>query len=165
MLAEPNGTMLPGGASGGAFGASSLSQAPTSCPPLRAPGRHDGRLAPAASARYAIGPAGPLVRRTSECRVVVQLPAEAGQWGEAVVSYLRAVWEPGIAIVVADLTSVVSWQDGWLDGLAEAQRELAFSRAELRLVVWAADLYAALRQSMAFQLSVYANLEAALRTP
>lgn len=111
-------------------------------------------------------PADRLTRLVSGRRVAVQLPASAGQWGcEAVGSYLLAAWVPGIPIVVADLTSVVSWHDGWPDGLLAAHRDLASSQAELRLVVWAADLYEALRRTTSCQLSVYTSLDAALQAP
>jgi hypothetical protein len=74
-----------------------------------------------------------------------------------------AAWQPGIAFVVADLTAIVDWQDGSLEGLLQTQRDLAVRRAELRLVVWSADLYAALRERATGDLSVYANLPAAQR--
>jgi hypothetical protein len=66
--------------------------------------------------------------------------------------------------VVADLTAIVDCHEGSLDGLLQARRDLAVSRAELRLVVWSADVYAALRRiTGSSELSVYANLPAALR--
>lgn len=105
-------------------------------------------------------------RLASARRVVVRLPARAGLWGrDAVKKRVLASWQPGIAVVVADLTATADWQEGSLDGLLQAQRDLALSRAELRLVVWSADLYAALQRSTTAELSVYANLPAALRDP
>jgi hypothetical protein len=107
-----------------------------------------------------------LGRLASAGRVVVRLPARAGLWGrDAIRNRVLASWQPGIAVVVADLTATADWREGSLDGLLQAQRDLASSRAELRLVVWSADLYAALRESTTAELSIYANLPAALRDP
>jgi len=70
-----------------------------------------------------------------------------------------------VQVVVADLSAIVSWREGFIGGLLQAQSDLTANRAELRLVVWSADLYAALRQRATGQLPVYANLPAALRNP
>jgi hypothetical protein len=72
---------------------------------------------------------------------------------------------PRITAVVADMTSIVTWHDSCLDGLAQAQRELAFRAAPLRLVVWSRDLYTAVRHSAGDELPIYASVDAALRGP
>jgi hypothetical protein len=135
-----------------------------SIPPPRTPRGNDiGLVARTPSDKSA---AHRLGRLASARRVVVRLPARAGLWGrDAVRNRVLASWQPGIAVVVADLTATADWHEGSVDGLLQAQRDLASSRAELRLVVWSADLYAALRRNTTAELSVYANLPAALRDP
>ena len=101
-----------------------------------------------------------------ESRVVVRLPAAAGRWNSEIVGSLRPVaWVPGVAVVVADMTSLVTWDDGCLEGLLQAHRDLASRSVELRLVVWSPDLYAAVHQRAGRELPVYASVYAALRGP
>jgi anti-anti-sigma factor len=98
-------------------------------------------------------------------RVVVHLTtgvdhARARNAGDLV----RAAWRPGVAVVVADMTTVGEWDDAGLASLLKAHSDLARRQAELRLVVWSAGLYAALQAAgLSGQLPVYANVDAALR--
>ncbi len=100
-------------------------------------------------------------------RVVVHIPtavarASAGNAGDLV----RAAWQPGADVVVADMTAVRDWDDAGLASLLTAHSDLARRRTELRLVVWSDDLYAALLTAgISSQLPVYANVDAALRDP
>lgn len=100
-------------------------------------------------------------------RVVVHIPtavarAPAGNAGDLV----RAAWQPGVSVVVADMTTVGTWDDAGLASLLAANGDLARRQVELRLVVWSAGLYAALQTAgISDQLPVYANVDAALRDP
>ena len=100
-------------------------------------------------------------------RVVVHIAtgvahAPAGNAGDLV----RAAWEPGVAVVVADMTTVGSWDDAGLASLLTAHGDLVRRQAEVRLVVWSAGLYAALQTAgVSSRLPVYANVDAALRDP
>jgi anti-anti-sigma regulatory factor len=102
-----------------------------------------------------------------EGRVVVHIPtgvarAAAGNAGDLV----RAAWQPGVDVVVADMTAVRNWDDAGLASLLTAHNDLVHRSAELRLVVWSDDLYAAFRTSgITGRLPVYANVDAALRDP
>jgi hypothetical protein len=150
-------------------GHESLSASPSShhsgpIPPPRTPTGHDFGLAAGSRTAGDRGTAHRLQRLASARRAVVRLPAKAGLWGrDAVSNRVLAGWQPGVGVVVADLTATVEWHEASLSGLLQAQRDLASRRAELRLVVWSPDLYAALRGSAAAKLPVYANLPAALR--
>jgi hypothetical protein len=98
-------------------------------------------------------------------RVVVHVPtrvdgASAGNAGDLV----RAAWRQGVAVVVADMTTVANWDDVDLASLLTAHRDLARRHSELRLVVWSAGLYAALQAAgVSAHLPVYANVDAALK--
>jgi STAS domain len=100
-------------------------------------------------------------------RVVVHIPtgvagAPAGNAGDLV----RSAWRPGVTVVVADMTTVRNWDEPGLVCLLRAHSDLARRQAELRLVVWSAGLYAALQTAdISGQLTVYANVDAALREP
>lgn len=100
-------------------------------------------------------------------RVVVHIPtgvarAPAGDPGDLV----RSAWEPGVSVVVADMTTVGNWDAAGLASLLRAHSDLGRRQAELRLVVWSAGLYAALQAAgITDQLPVYANVDAALRDP
>jgi ABC-type transporter Mla MlaB component len=100
-------------------------------------------------------------------RVVVHIPTgiARGPGGNA-GDLVRAAWRPGVAVVVADMTTVGNWDDGGLASLLTAHADLTRRQAELRLVVWSAGLYAALQAAgISDQLPVYANVDAALRDP
>lgn len=98
-------------------------------------------------------------------RVVVSLPAFIRQRpGVDVGDRVRAAWAPGVTVVIADMAGVVMWDDAGLRSLLGAYRDLVNRRAELRLVVWSADLYLALRTAgVSPAVPIYANLGAALR--
>jgi anti-anti-sigma regulatory factor len=77
---------------------------------------------------------------------------------------VRTAWAPGVTVVIADMTAVVTWEVAGLSSLLGVHQDLVARKAELRLVVWTADLYAALRAvGLSSELPVYANLDAALR--
>ena len=100
-------------------------------------------------------------------RVVVHIRtgvalAPGGNAGDLV----RAAWQPGVSVVVADMTAVRNWDDAGLASLLTAHGDLVRRQAELRLVVWSAGLYAALQTAgLCGQLPVYANVDAAVRDP
>jgi ABC-type transporter Mla MlaB component len=106
-------------------------------------------------------------RADRRVRVVVHIPtgiayASAGNAGDLI----RAAWQPGVAVVVADMTTVGNWDDAGLASLLKAHRDLLRRQADLRLVVWSAGLYAALQTAgVSDKLPVYANVDAALRDP
>lgn len=100
-------------------------------------------------------------------RVVVHIPtAVARASGGNAGDLLRAAWQPGVSLVVADMTAVGDWDDAGLASLLTAYGDLVRRQVELRLVVWSAGLYAALQSAgLCGQLPVYANVDAALRDP
>jgi hypothetical protein len=100
-------------------------------------------------------------------RVVVHIPTEVARAsGGNAGDLVRAAWQPGVSVVVADMTAVGDWDDAGLASLLTAHGDLVRKQAELRLVVWSAGLYAALQTAgLCGQLPVYANVDAALRDP
>jgi anti-anti-sigma regulatory factor len=97
--------------------------------------------------------------------VLVQVPAGIARSGApAAGDLVRAAWQPGVTVVVADMASVASWDDACLESLLTAHRNLVSRRARLRLVVWSADLYTALQTTgMGREFSIYASIDAAMR--
>lgn len=100
-------------------------------------------------------------------RVVVHiLTGVARASGGSAGDLVRAAWQPGVSVVVADMTAVGDWDNAGLASLLTACGDLARRQAELRLVVWSAGLYAALQTAgLCSQLPVYANVDAAIRDP
>jgi hypothetical protein len=98
-------------------------------------------------------------------RVVVHIPTGVARGpGGNVGDLVRAAWQPGVAVVVADMTTVRNWDDAGLASLLTAHSDLVRRQAELRLVVWSPGLYAALQTAgISGELPVYANVDAALR--
>jgi hypothetical protein len=96
---------------------------------------------------------------------VVPFPAGTAPWpGADAGDLVRAAWSPGTAVVIADLTSVVQWEAADLEGLRRAHRDLVVRGGELRIVVWSADLYAALQVSgISSEISIFASIDAAKR--
>jgi hypothetical protein len=100
-------------------------------------------------------------------RVVVHIPTGVARGsGGSAGDLVRAAWRPGVAVVIADMTTVGNWDDAGLASLQTAHTDLVRKQAELRLVVWSAGLYAALQTAgISGRLPVYANVDAALRDP
>jgi hypothetical protein len=100
-------------------------------------------------------------------RVVVHIPTGVARGsGGSAGDLIRAAWRPGVAVVIADMTTVGSWDDAGLTSLLTAYSDLVRKQAGLRLVVWSAGLYEALQTAgISGRLPVYANVDAALRDP
>jgi hypothetical protein len=93
---------------------------------------------------------------------IVRLPAHIDRHTAAdAVALVRVASSTGAAVVIADMSQTLSWDNGGLRVLLDAQRELP---AEMRFVVWATDLYRALRDVAGGNgPRIYPNLPAALR--